>query len=725
MSQGVTKLKELLFERESQALTDLQRRVEAVAKLGTDQRATLSHDLNRLADAEATFRNEVKGQLEDVFTRAGTEDRFKTSVAEVLDRALSEAEIKHHNELSQAMAPLVIRTIKREIHESQDELVEALYPITGRLVQSYVASAIRELTQRIDRQMTANSTMLWLKSIATGRSVAELALARSQDLRLEEVYLIRRGSGELLARWPGNDGHPDRDQVMSGILTAINEFSLEAFADEASSLRQIDLNTAQVYLRASPRLLLAAKCSGVANATVERLIDEEFMSTLERRQSHWDELATSNQATQQTDLLSNTAENIQSRIDAIRREIEEDNTGWFVLKAMAWLVVLALTAWLVWTGYNIFTAERVRERANTVISETQSMRGYPVRLSVTDFGKEVSLAGLAPTPAAKTEILSRLETELTGVTVNDELSVVPTTPDATPLISDLRQQLDELPRRLQRQAFDSSIARTIQRLSAVPADLQRLQQNVDSPKARAIASSAAVTVSDVRGELESLREQAAGAGSAVANRDLSQHLSALRTRIASTADELTSLLDPQAAHSEPMATNTAETGNLMSETEAMAVQAEQFASLTVALAQAASVKQPPVEIPPPPAPTPREQLAAWIGAHAIFFSSETDFRNLAVTAKHLDELAQLMMASDAQLRIVGFTDEQGTSQHNSPLSQNRANVVMQELIRRGVPANRMVSVGRHDLKGISSVIGASSPNRRVEFELGFVGEASE
>ena len=190
MSPGVTKLKELLFERESQALTDLQRRVEAVAKLGTDQRATLSRDLNRLADAEATFRNEVIGQLEDVFSRAGTEDRFKTSVAEVLDRALSEAEIKHHNELSQAMAPLVIRTIKREIHESQDELVEALYPITGRLVQSYVASAIRELTQRIDRQMTANSTMLWLKSIATGRSVAELALARSQDLRLSWLWLL-------------------------------------------------------------------------------------------------------------------------------------------------------------------------------------------------------------------------------------------------------------------------------------------------------------------------------------------------------------------------------------------------------------------------------------------------------------------------------------------------------------------------------------------------------
>ncbi len=131
MSQGVTKLKELLFDSEAKALTDLQRRIESVAKHGSEQRAALSRDLTHHADVEAAFRNEVKGQLEEVFSRAGTEDRFKSSVAEVLDRALAEAEVKRHSELSDAVAPLVVSTIKREIHESQDELVDALYPITG------------------------------------------------------------------------------------------------------------------------------------------------------------------------------------------------------------------------------------------------------------------------------------------------------------------------------------------------------------------------------------------------------------------------------------------------------------------------------------------------------------------------------------------------------------------------------------------------------------------
>ena len=719
MSQGVTKLKELLFESEAQALTDLQRRIETVAKHGSDQRAALSQDLTRLADAEAAFRNEVKGQLDEVFSRAGTEDRFKSSVADVLDRALAEAEVKRHTELSDAVAPLVVSTIKREINESQDELVDALYPITGRLVQSYVASAIRELTERIDRQMTANPTMLWLKSLATGRPVAELALARSQGLRVEEVYLIRRGSGELLARWPETGANTDRDQVMSGILTAINEFSLEAFADEASSLRQIDLNTAQVYLRASPRLLLAAKCSGVANAAVERFIDEEFIATLERRQSHLDEVAESSSPAESAELLSETAENIQARIDAIRRDIQEDNTGWFVLKAMGWLLVLALAAWIAWTGYNIYQTEHVRDRANAVISETHAMRGYPVRLSVTDYGKEISLAGLAPTSAAKNEIISRLQNELSGVKVNNELTVVPTTPDARPQVADLRRQLDALPRRLERQSFDRSTERTIRRLSALPADLKHLELIIDDQSARTIANSARATVATVRNELEGLRELAASTDGTIDNQELSRRVAQLRMQIAATNEQLATLLDPQAAGARTTMPNTSENLNLMSETEALAVQTEQFATLTIALVQAASVK------PPPSIPTPSERLEEWIGSHAIFFSSDSNFKNPEMTARHLDELARLMKASGANLRIVGFTDEKGTSRQNSPLAQDRAEAVEAELVRRGVNPDRMVAIGRHDLKYISSIVGDSSPNRRVEFELAFVGETLE
>ena len=100
MSQSVDKLKQLLFEPESEAIAALTARIESV------------------------------------FDRAGTNDRFQSSVAKVLDGALREAEVARHDEMATAIAPLIVKTVKTEITNSTDDLVEALYPATGRMVES-------------------------------------------------------------------------------------------------------------------------------------------------------------------------------------------------------------------------------------------------------------------------------------------------------------------------------------------------------------------------------------------------------------------------------------------------------------------------------------------------------------------------------------------------------------------------------------------------------------
>ncbi|MEQ8824985.1 MAG: OmpA family protein [Filomicrobium sp.] len=739
MSQGVSKLKEILFENEARALTDLERRIEAVAKLGTDQRSALARDLNNLAIDEARFRTEVKSKLSSVFDRAGTEERFKESVAGVLDRALNQAEVKRHDELSEAIAPLVVRTIKREINESQDELVEALYPITGRLVQAYVASAIRDMTDRINSQVSGNRSMLRIKSILTGRPIAELAIAQSQALRVEEIYLIRRGSGELLARWPDVDDNPERDQLMSGILTAINEFSIEAFKDDTSSLRRIDLNSAQVYLRASPSYLLAARCSGVSNAAVERLIDEEFLAAHERENAQFEDLAATTTASTQRHgtLLAETAERIEERVEEMRQRAANDNTGWVVLKTLLWLIALVLAGVASWLTYKYATTEWVRHRANTVISETASMRGYPVRLSVADYGTEVSLSGLAPSTTAKAEVLSGLRSELDGIPVNDGLTVVATGPDNTPQIRGLRKDLKGLESdlqtqsamqaqlqktlqdRLQRQAFERSTQRTLLTLETLPAELQHLASNLEKENDRTIVSDANKTIQAVRNHLQKVVSNSANPQ--IRDSQLSAELARIRTAMAQTTTKLATLLDPAAARLRPQAPGANANGQSgpVSEAEAMAVQTEQFSMLAVALAQAAAIKPPPVSIPKP---SPREALASWIRDHAIFFSNGTRFHKPILASRHFDELAELIKAAKVPVRIVGFTDEQGGSDRNTTLSNDRAAIVKRALQSRGVDEKLLIAVGRLDRKDISNIIGASSPNRRVEFEMGFVGE---
>jgi outer membrane protein OmpA-like peptidoglycan-associated protein len=76
------------------------------------------------------------------------------------------------------------------------------------------------------------------------------------------------------------------------------------------------------------------------------------------------------------------------------------------------------------------------------------------------------------------------------------------------------------------------------------------------------------------------------------------------------------------------------------------------------------------------------------------------------------------------VRVVGYTDGLGGLERNSPLSQSRADKVAADLRTKGAPVEKIVVLGRAFSVDISSDLGPGSPNRRVEFEVGFDGESA-
>jgi outer membrane protein OmpA-like peptidoglycan-associated protein len=81
-----------------------------------------------------------------------------------------------------------------------------------------------------------------------------------------------------------------------------------------------------------------------------------------------------------------------------------------------------------------------------------------------------------------------------------------------------------------------------------------------------------------------------------------------------------------------------------------------------------------------------------------------------------------MRHTDMTVRIVGYTDERGTTDRNLPLALARADRVAADLARRGIDPARVKTVGRAAILDISQRAGPSSPNRRATFEPAFVGE---
>jgi hypothetical protein len=232
----------------------------------------------RLANAEA--------HIDALESRVGDARRLEAATAEILVEALRRAEIARHQELAGAIAPVVVAAIRNEIHNSKDMMVEALYPITGRLVAAAVANSFRELVESINRRLDALlSTRQWkwrLRSLASGRSLAEVALSQAMGADFRRILLIERGSGLLLANWSASAARGENPELISGMIAAISEFASSVLTSQHGELRQIDFGASQLFLRASSRIVLTAEVAGEMSRNGLRALDSAFVDLVRR-----------------------------------------------------------------------------------------------------------------------------------------------------------------------------------------------------------------------------------------------------------------------------------------------------------------------------------------------------------------------------------------------------------------------------------------------------------
>ena len=103
-------------------------------------------------------------------------------------------------------------------------------------------------------------------------------------------------------------------------------------------------------------------------------------------------------------------------------------------------------------------------------------------------------------------------------------------------------------------------------------------------------------------------------------------------------------------------------------------------------------------------------------ARNVFFSTGS-YKLLSKSNKPLNDVAGLMKADTTlRLSIEGHTDSQGSDEMNQTLSENRAKSVMNYLISKGVPANRLSSAGFGETKPVADNATAAgrAKNRRTE-----------
>ncbi len=409
-----------------------------------------------LLQPETDRLDAVETRVEALDQRVGTPDRLESATSEILVEAFRKAEIARHRELAGAVAPVVVAAIRNEIKNSKDMMVEALYPITGRLVTAAVANAFRDLVadlnERIDRSLSTRHWRLRFQSIVTGRPISELALAEAQRPELRRLLLLERGSGRLIASWHADGEEDAQSELVSGLIAAITEFASSVYGARSGELRTLDLGEARVFLRGAPVYLVAAECAGALKPEHEREIDDAFLS-LVSRVDHAPDAA--------QDALAQMAQTLFRQPAA--RERKSSLPLVLIVAALAGLAV-----W--WASGPILRAmheRRIDAAFAQAIAAHPELQAFPLRASVDHAARVVTLAGLAPSDASADAVAVAIRSAASPYSVSAHTASV----GAVAQLQDMRRREDELGRQLS--AIEAGLAAATSRAAAASAQTEK------------------------------------------------------------------------------------------------------------------------------------------------------------------------------------------------------------------------------------------------------------
>lgn len=270
-----------------------------------------ARELMALRQEHQAKLNEMQSRIEWLEGAVAEKKHRQAFVVEVLTDAI---EARPHTEVGAAIKPGVEHAIGTSARDDSSILAEALYPVLGPAV----------------RKMVAN--MLTPESLKDGHA-----------FRAEQLLLIERQTGLVLAASALDERKLEDADVVSGMMDAIRRFVQEAFdADDHDGLRDLRVGDISVLIEWGPRAVLAAVVTGVpddqfrteAAVTLEE-IHRDYGTELDQFSGDIEPFGPA------SDRLSNFHDNTESRtnVSKLRAFLP------MILVAIAVVVIVGLVIW--------------------------------------------------------------------------------------------------------------------------------------------------------------------------------------------------------------------------------------------------------------------------------------------------------------------------------------------------------------------------------------------
>jgi len=359
-------------------------------------KVTLPDDMQRLRDI---VLGDEKQRLHDLEQRVADFESRTDDVAEVLPTAMSHL-IADPSNRSDFERPIV-STIRSAIKRDTESFAEALFPVIGPAIRRAVADALKGLVQRINVALENSFTIKGLKwrleAAKTGVPFAQVILRHTMRYAVQEVFLIQRDSGLILASAHRDESLALDEDAVAAMLTAIQSFIQDSFGltgDERLSSAELGGRT--LWVITGPSAAMACVISG----TPPQILRAELMNVLEKIHARF-----GNRLGGSPELVE-TDEKMQSLMDqALFEEVDDSTKEPSSRSRLMWIAgAVLLLLYLVFSVVNVW---RDQQFTNEVTDLFGAQPGYVITSAEMDDGV-LNIKGLRdPESLPPNELLER------------------------------------------------------------------------------------------------------------------------------------------------------------------------------------------------------------------------------------------------------------------------------------------------------------------------------
>lgn len=223
---------------------------------------------NALVKLRDLLLGPVQTQLGKLQDRLDKPELHANDVSRVLPESII-LRSSRDKQIAKALEPSIEEAIKTSIKKNPKVLADALFPVMGPAIRKAISSTIRGMIQSLNQILEYSLSwqgLKWrLEALQTRRPFGEVVLLHTLVYHVEQVFLIHRDTGLVLQHAVSKEVTPEDPDLVSSMLTAIQDFVKDSFgAEKEETLQTLSIGDRSIWIEEGPQAVLAAVINGNA-----------------------------------------------------------------------------------------------------------------------------------------------------------------------------------------------------------------------------------------------------------------------------------------------------------------------------------------------------------------------------------------------------------------------------------------------------------------------------